>query len=128
MKRSHRILLAVDGTVDLLLGLALIIAPSGITKFLQLPDAGAYLYTTVLGGVLVGIGLALLLSLKSSAGLGLAGALVINICGASAAAGWLVFSAGELSPVGEVVLWSAIGAVFVVALAELVARPWRSGG
>ena len=128
MKRAHRVVLAIDASINLLLGLILVLAPAGTIRILGLPDAGTCFYTTVLGSVLVGIGIALLLSLKSLAGLGLLGAIAINLCGAVAVAVWLVLTPSRVSDHGRVVLWSLVVAVLGIAIAELLARPWRQSG
>lgn len=128
MKRKHRVLLGIDASVNLLLGLILVLAPAGAIRILGLPNAGTYFYTTVLGSVLIGIGIALLLSLKSFAGLGLLGAIVINLCGAAAAAVWLLLAPSWVSDRGRAVLWLAVVVVFGIAIVELLAKPWRPSG
>lgn len=48
-------------------------------------------YPSILGAVLVGIGVALLIQNKSESGLSLAGAVAINLCGGIVLAFWLSF-------------------------------------
>jgi len=122
---SHRPLLLIDAAVDLALGVALLAAPAGVVRLLGLPGAGGFFYTTVLGAVLVGIGIALLLSARSLAGLGLAGAVAIDLCGALAVMAWLIAHPSALPLRGRIVLSAVAGTVLALAVAGLAHRPWR---
>jgi hypothetical protein len=122
----QRISLTIDALVNLSIGLTLLLAPAGTLRVLGLPPGGAYFYTSVLGAVLFGIGLALLISLRAAAGLGLLGAIAINLCGSLAVAAWLIHNPGGISPSGEWLLWGVAALVFAVAVVELAARPWRN--
>ena len=55
MKHEHRILLAVDGVVNLVLGAALLLFPAGLVEILGLPPAGTCFYASILGAVIFGI-------------------------------------------------------------------------
>jgi hypothetical protein len=125
--RNQRILLVVDALVNLFLGAALVLAPTGVIEFLGLPAVDNFFYTTVLGAVLVGIGLSLMFSLRSLSGLGLVGAIAINLCGATAVAGWLLLSPGIVSKRGALVLWTVTVVVYAIAIFELAAKPWGTG-
>ena len=59
MQPKHKILLLVDGTVNLILGLLLLIFPFGIIDLLGLPPTNTHFYASILGAVLFGIGIAL---------------------------------------------------------------------
>jgi hypothetical protein len=78
---------------------------------------------------LFGIGLALLLERyagkKGITGLGIGGAIVINICGAGMLTLWLLFGGLELSRSGTVFLWSIAIVIVGVALAEILTKSWR---
>ena len=78
---NQRVLLLIDAFVNLFLGAALVLAPAGVIEFFGLPAASNYFYTTVLGAVLFGIGLALMLSLRALDGLGLVGAIATTFAG-----------------------------------------------
>jgi len=82
LKKTHKNLLALDGMVNILLGLFLLFFPAGLVNFLGLPQEINYFYASILGAVLFGIGIALFQERsrreKGSAGLGLAGAVIIN--------------------------------------------------
>jgi len=94
MKRSRRILLSIDAFTNLLIGIVLLLIPSGLMDFLGLPPTGTYFYASLLGAVIFGIGLALVLELFAERlhfhGLGLHGAIVINLCGAAVLLAWLL--------------------------------------
>ncbi len=98
---------------------------------LGLPWTGRGLYPTILGGVLVGIGVALLLESRDRGGglvgLGLGGAVAINLSAGLAIGAWLLFSGADgVSGGGRVVLWLLV--LFLVGLssAEIVAYRRRS--
>ena len=57
------ILLTIDAVVNLLLGALLLLFPAGMLQFLGLPPVQNHFYTTILGGVIFGIGLALFIEL-----------------------------------------------------------------
>jgi peptidoglycan/LPS O-acetylase OafA/YrhL len=124
---GHRRLLAVDAAINLALGVILLLAPVGSLPLFGVPTPPTFLFTTVLGGVLVGIGIALLVSVRGRHGLGLVGAIVINLCGSLALAGWLLSSNVTLAPLGTATLWAIAIVVLAVAMLEGAARPWRDG-
>jgi hypothetical protein len=122
MPTRQRTLLTLDGIVNMVLGLALILAPAGVARVLCLPSAGSYFYAVVLGAVLIGIGVALFISRTSPGGLGLRGAIVINLCGAAAVAIWLILAPEALCTRGLVILWAVAAIVFGIAIVELTAK------
>lgn len=101
-------LLTIDAIVNLLLGIVLILTPFGMLRILGLPSVENYFYTTILGCVIFGIGVALLVELlgehKGMQGLGVAGAIAINICGGSALLYWLLLRPFNLPFRGELSL------------------------
>jgi hypothetical protein len=92
-------LLLADAIINLGLGALLIAFPSRLVHLLGVPDAPSKFYPNLLGAVLLGIGIALLIErYKPRAGmigLGLSGAIAINLCGGLVLALWLIL--GELS-------------------------------
>jgi hypothetical protein len=112
--------------VNLALGLALIFFPVGLPTAVGLPIPSTSFYASILGAVLVGIGLALLVQRfwgpSRMAGLGVEGAIAINLCGGGALMGWLV--AGDLSiPMrGYLLLWAVAMLVLTIGLTEAVVR------
>ncbi len=124
--RRRSWLLALDGVANLLFGIVLLAAPRPLFGALGLPWTGRGLYATILGGVLVGIGLALILESRGRVGrlgLGLGGAVAINMIAGMAIAAWLLFSgAGEVSSAGRAVLWLLVLFLVGLSIAEIVAH------
>ena len=94
MKKSHEVLLLIDGVINIGLGILLLFVPLGTAELLGVPRSNLDFYPTVLGSVLFGIGVALLVERygyrQNIRGLGLDGAIVINFCGATALLVWLL--------------------------------------
>ena len=129
MKAKHRLLLLVDAIVNVLLGVLLLLFPAGMIGLLGMPPTDTFFYVTILGAVLLGIGVALLLELIGASsrlrGLGLGGAIAINLCGGGALLAWLVFKPIDLPLRGHVILWTVAIAVLGLAAAELLAKSWK---
>jgi len=78
--------LLVDATVNLVLGILLLAFSPGLANFLGVPQSSTNFYPSILGAVFIGITLALVFEALRSArdgltGLGLLGAVCINLCG-----------------------------------------------
>ncbi len=83
----------VNGVIDPLLGLLLGLFPGWLVDLLGLPGFDNDFWIRVLGAVLFGVGAASLIEMyKGSGGLGLPGAILINLSGASMLAAWLIYS------------------------------------
>ncbi|NIR50301.1 hypothetical protein GWO43_17460 [candidate division KSB1 bacterium] len=120
MKEST--LLTADAIINLVLGLPLLLVPDVVFGILKLPIGESLFLPTVLGGILIGIGIALLIErFRDSlglAGLGLEGAIVINVFGAGALATWLVRDGSNIPTLGYSVLWMVAAAVLGVSIIE----------
>lgn len=57
--KNVKILLAADAVINLLIGTLLIFFPTGILDLFGLPQTNTYFYSSILGGVIFGIGIAL---------------------------------------------------------------------
>ena len=129
MQPKHKTFLLIDGIVNLILGLLLLSFPLGTARFLGVPQPESNFYPTILGGVILGIGIALFLEAFSKRGgfrgLGLGGAIAINLCGAGILALWLIFKPLYLPLRGLVTLWVIAIVVLGLGILELVARTWR---
>ncbi|MDJ0721627.1 MAG: hypothetical protein QNJ04_08345 [Desulfobacterales bacterium] len=129
MNAGHRRLLVIDAAVNLLLGLLLLLFPSGIAAWLGAPTAVSAFYPSILGAVLFGIGLALVLEVKRTGpgprGLGTAGAICINFCGAGVLAAWLIAAPPAVPLRGQILLWSIAIGVLAIGLVELLSGAWR---
>jgi hypothetical protein len=116
------VLLMADATINLALGLLLLLFPAGVVEALGVPRAEPAFYPSLLGAVLVGIGIALIVQRRrGSSGLGLLGAIAINLCGGAALAGWLLLGDLELPARGQVFLWALALLLVGISSAELVA-------
>ena len=106
---QHATLLKVDAAINLILGILLMSFPAGLVKALGVPMTDPAFYATILGGVLFGIGLALLIECYSKSsrfkGLGLGGAIAINLCGGCVLAIWLLADKLTLPLRGQLLLW-----------------------
>ena len=110
MRRSF--LLKADAAINLILGVLLMSFPAKLVKALGIPMADPSFYATILGGVLFGIGLALLLECYRKShrfiGLGLGGAIAINLCGGLVLAAWLLSNRLGLPLKGQIFIWSLV--------------------
>jgi hypothetical protein len=123
MHAPYKRLLFIDAVINLLLGSLLLLYPLGIADWLGVPVAASAFYPTILGGVLIGIGLALLIEarggMRGARGLGMAGAIAINLCGAGVLAVWLVAMPPAIPLRGMILLGAIAVAVLGLALIEL---------
>lgn len=128
---SERFALTVDGAIDLALGMLLLLFPRGVLTILGMPLAASAFYPSILGAVLVGIGLALLLQRfggdSGVAGLSMEGAAAINVCGAGALVAWLIGGTLDIPGRGYALLWLIALTVLGVAVVEIALRILRRG-
>ena len=126
MNKLQSILLVSDGLINLVLGIILLLFPLGVSEILGLPQPNTHFYPTILGGVLFGIGIALLIERYGFKyqirGLGLGGAIAINFCGALVLLIWLLIDPFDLPMRGYLVLWIIALGVLFIALIELLAK------
>jgi hypothetical protein len=129
MKPKHKTFLLIDGIVNLILGTLLLLFPFGVAEILGVPLPETNFYPTILGGVIFGIGIALLLEAygerRGVRGLGLGGAIVINFCGAGILALWLVFKPLNIPLQGLIILWVIAICVLGLGILEVLAKTWR---
>ena len=123
MSRRDRVLLVVDGAVNLILGAVLLLVPGWLVRVLGAPEFATRFYPSILGAVLVGIALALFMEARrrgrAPVGLGLAGAIVINVCGAGVLALWLILDPVPLPARARITLWAIAAVVLGIAAAEI---------
>ena len=128
MEKKHEVLLTVDGVINLVLGLLLILFPLGIAEIFGVLRTNSDFYPTILGGVIFGIGIALLIERygfrKGVRGLGLGGAIAINLCGSLVLIVWLLSAPPEIPVRGHAILWSIAIIVFGVGIIEAFAKSW----
>jgi len=114
--------------INLILGLLLVLIPAGILEYFGLPPTNSYFYSSILGGVIIGIGVALGLELLRNGrrfrGLGLAGAIAINLCGGGTLLYWLFFGKLEIPLNGSITLWILAILVVGIGLVVLFRKYW----
>lgn len=119
----QRPLLLADAVINLGLGALLLLYPQWLVETLGMPEVANTFFPNVLGGVLFGIGLALLIAYRGGAqGLGLDGAIAINLCGAGVVVGWLVIAPQAIPSRGKITLWIIALVVIGIGLIELQHR------
>lgn len=125
MAESRSRVLLLDALINLVLGAALLCF-SVTAPMLGIPPAAHAFYPMILGAVLFGIGLALLWEVYRGAeqpvGLGLGGAVAINLCGGVALTGWLLLGNLDVPLRGRIVLWTLAVVLVVISLAEIFIR------
>ena len=118
----RRKLLTIDAIVNLVLGIFLVAFPAKVIHAAGMPGEGAF-YANILGGVLFGVGMALLIERfrppLRMVGLGLGGAVSINLCGGLALAGWLALGPLQLSTFGLIALWGLVVLLVGLSAVEL---------
>jgi hypothetical protein len=124
--RPRTTLLRVDGVINLVLGLLLMAFPSSLVEGLGVPPTEDRFYPTVLGAVLFGVGVALLLEAGrlpgGIIGLGLGGAVAINLMAAGALLVWLIGGDLEIPVRGRVLLGILSAALVAISTFELWVR------
>jgi hypothetical protein len=128
-EKKHKALLLIDGIINLILGCVLLLFPLGIAKIFGIPESDINFYPSVLGGVIFGIGIALLIELygapKGLRGLGLGGAIAINLCGSVVLCVWLILKPFGIPLRGYIILWSIAVMVILVGIVELITRLYK---
>ena len=112
----------IDGIVNLAVGLVLLCYPLGIGDYLELPKSDNNFYPVILGALILSIGIALFVERKyyelGIRGLGIEGAIIINIITSSALIIFLIFGRLNLSIVGSIILWFVGILVFTIGVVE----------
>jgi hypothetical protein len=123
---QHNKLIKADAAINLILGVLLMTFPAKLIKVLGIPMADLSFYPAILGGVLFGIGLALLVECYRRTnrfiGLGLAGAVLINLCGGFVLAFWLLWGQLNLPVRGLIFLWALVVILIGLSLLEGLAH------
>lgn len=122
MNRSAFLL--IDATINFVLGILLLIFPRSVVEALGVPPTDITFYPSIVGAVLLGIGIALMLEWRRKpnglTGLELSGAIAINPCGGFVLGGWLLFGELETPTRGELFLWGLVVVLVGVSSIETV--------
>ncbi len=112
MNKPGKLLLLIDAVVNYMLGIVLLTYSLPVVSWLGLPKVENSFYPNILGAVLVGIGIALHMEYKREykrthrlSGLGLAGAISINLMGGVVLLLWLLFGHLVIPLQGRILLW-----------------------
>ncbi|MBT8470882.1 MAG: hypothetical protein HKN10_02610 [Myxococcales bacterium] len=123
--RGRSRVLFIDAFVNFLLGVALLCFDP-VAGWLGVPASDTTFYPTILGAVLFGIGIALVWEgIRGDGqlvGLGLGGAIAINLCGGVVLTAWLLFGDLSLPLRGQLILWGLAAILVLISLAELSMR------
>ncbi len=126
MKSESKLLLLIDGIVNLLLGMLLLLFPFGVGQVFGVPQGDGNFYPTILGAVIFGIGIALLIDVfgkpRGTHGLGLPGAIAINFCGAGVLTMWLIMVPFDIPLRGYITLWTIAFVVLALGFIELFGK------
>ena len=129
---NRHAVLAADAAINLLLGILLLAFRPELAGFLGVPMTEQTFYPTILGGVLFGIGVALLIEVlgrpKKLSGLGLGGTVAINLCGGIVLMVWLTSGRLSIPLRGEVLLWALVAVLVGISAMEIWAHFRRGAG
>lgn len=127
---NRKRILLIDAIINFVLAILLGLFPKEVIGFLGLPVVSNPFYASILGGVFFGIGIALLIGRlsnnKSSDGLGLRGAIAINLSGGFVLALWLLFGSLDVPMHGIIIMWVLVVILFVISTVELFAHRFLS--
>lgn len=103
-----KLLILTDSLINLFLGIVLMAYSNFMVSIFGLPETEQNFYPNILGAVLFGIGLALIIEFrrkKEFIGLGLGGAIAINIFGGIVLLLWLIWGNLNIPIHGTIILW-----------------------
>jgi len=116
-------MLILDALINFILGFLLLAFPLDVFQLLGLPVEVPPFYANILGGVLVGIGIALLCEhfrgSRGMVGLGLGGAMIINLYVGLVLVLWLVSGKLTVPLRGQVILWGLVIILVAISGGEL---------
>jgi len=124
--------LFIDAIINLGLGLLLLWASTDIAEFLGVPTVQPGFNPSIFDAVLIGIGIALLIETfkgeRIITGLGLFGAIAINMCGGIVLAFWLLFGELNIPLKGYIFLWIIVFLLVILSTIEFISSnysPWK---
>lgn len=123
---SRSIVLLIDAIISLVLGVALVASPKPFVDLLGIPSTQAMIYPSILGAVVIGIAIALFIEWRRKpnelVGLGVGGAIAIDLCAALSLAAWLLFGGLNLPVRGRLLFWSIVVVLIAVSGLGLLSR------
>jgi hypothetical protein len=126
---TMKVILIIDAVINFALGVLLLLFSPTIVSLLGVPPSSTSFYPNILGAVFIGITIALLIGATRekhlrSTGLGLLGAISINLCGGTVLALWLIFGGLNLPAKGLAFLWLLVAILILVSMFELLHFGW----
>lgn len=122
-------ILLVDAVINFILGFLLLTFPLRVVQFLGMPEAQSKFYPSIFGAVLIGIAFALCIEYfrkpSGIVGLGLGGAVSINLCAGLVLGTWLLSGQLDIPSRGRVILWALVAVLLVISSIELVVHRKR---
>ena len=118
--KNEKVLLLIDAIINLFLGVVLLMYSEAVIDLFGLPMADNKFYPTILGAVLFGIGIALIIEYVKKpkiVGLGLAGAISINLIGGIVLLIWLISGNLIIPTHGLIILW--VLAILLVSISMI---------
>lgn len=106
--KHGKLLILIDCIINLFLGIVLLAYSDFVVSIFGLPETEQLFYPNILGAVLFGIGIALMIEYRRKnefIGLGLGGAIAINIFGGTVLFIWLVWGNLIIPIQGTTILW-----------------------
>lgn len=127
--QKGKLLIIIDSIINLSLGVVLLAYSERIVKLFGLPMTEQYFYPNILGAILFGIGIALYVEYRRKEdfiGLGLGGAISINMMGGIVLFAWLIFGNLHTPIHGKIILW--VLDVILVGISTLELFSYLKGG
>jgi hypothetical protein len=119
-------LLFLDAAINLILGILLIIFSNKIVSAAGVPESSTKFYPNILGAIFIGITIALVIEYYrrpgTPAGLGLSGAIAINLCGGVMLIIWLISGGSSFHSRGLIILW-----ILAIILVSISIFEWIAG-
>lgn len=114
-------LLWIEFLTKVAVGIPLLLTPRVLAHVLGLPPAESPFWPRLIGGLLIGLAMAALIEVrfKSSMGLGLAGAVAMNVATAATIGSLLIMGQGGPTRRGHFTLWLVAAVLMIQALVEI---------
>ena len=122
--KQGKTLLLIDAIINLFLGIVLLAFSEPVIKIFGLPESDMSFYPNILGAILFGIGIALLIEYRRTGefiGLGIGGAISINLMGGIVLFLWLAFGNLNIPAHGKIILWILDIVLIGISSMELIA-------
>ena len=120
-----KVILIIDALINFVLGVLLLLFSPAVVGWLGVPPSSTNFYPNILGAIFIGITIALVIGAAGekshrATGLGLLGAISINLCGGTVLALWLIFGGLDLPLKGLIILWSLVAILVIISTVELL--------